>query len=276
MGLAQIPLVAYDLWVFNTQPIFAGWSAQNITLSPPPRFYLLGYGLLLVLGAVGTLAWARRDDLRLTFPLLWVGLVAVLIYLPWNMQRRFLEGVQIPLGILAGAGLAEGLLPRRDYQERRWRWFALALLVGMAAVSNLLLTTGATVAALNHDPILFWPDDVVAAVDWLGEHTTWNETVLASPEIGGLIGGRIGHRVAIGHPMETVDYEDKREAVADFFTVSTTDGERTALLEEWDVAYILYGPEERALGDFDPSQALWLEPAFRQGDVTIYRVALDE
>jgi hypothetical protein len=57
-------------------------SAQNVTLSPPLRVYLWGYGVLLVLGAVGAVAWARRGRPGLAFPLLWLGLVALLVYLP--------------------------------------------------------------------------------------------------------------------------------------------------------------------------------------------------
>ena len=272
MGAAQSPLLAYDLWVFHTQPIFAGWSAQNVTLSPPLRIYLWGYGVLLVLGAVGTVAWARWGGQGLAFPLLWIGLVAVLIHLPWNLQRRFLEGVSVPLGLLAGVGLAEGFLPQGGRRRSRWRWRALALVVALAAMSNLYLTAGLTLAAATRAPSLFWPADLLSGVDWLGESTSWEETVLAGPETGSLIPARIGHRVVVGHGMETVDYEGKRAAMARFFAADTPDEERLALLKEWQVIWLFYGPEERALGDFDPATVAYLEPAFRQGEVTIHRV----
>lgn len=275
MGLAQVPLLIYDVWVFRTQPIFAGWSAQNITLSPPPRIYLCGYGIPLALGVVGVVTWTRRRDLRLSLPLLWIGLVAVLIHLPWNLQRRFLEGVQVPLGLLAGVGLAEGLLPQHEERERqtRWRWFALALLVALAAMSNILLTTALTSAAATPASPLFWSRDLLDAVDWLGENTWHNETVLAGPETGSLIVGRTGHRVVIGHGMETVDYETKLSEVTRFFSDSTSDGERLSLLREWEVAYILHGSEERILGAFDPAAAPWLTAVFSNGEVDVYRPA---
>ena len=60
MAIAQMPLLAYDLWVFQTQPVFTAWAAQNVTLSPPLHVYLWGYGLLLLLSAVGAIAWTRR------------------------------------------------------------------------------------------------------------------------------------------------------------------------------------------------------------------------
>ncbi len=272
MGAAQAPLLAYDLWVFRTQPVFAAWSAQNVTLSPPLPVYLWGYGVLLALGAVGVVTWVRQNGPELAFPVLWVGLVAVLVYLPWNLQRRFLEGVQVPLGLLAGVGLAQ--ITDGGWQMARGKRLALALAVALAAMSNLYLTAGLTMAAGARAPALFWPADVLAGVDWLGENTSWEETVLSSFEVGNLIPARIGHRVVLGHWIETLDYGEKREAVARFFAAATPDAERQRLLERYGVAYVFHGPYERALGGFDPAQADYLSPIFTEHDVRIYRVAI--
>jgi hypothetical protein len=277
MGVAQLPLLAYDLWVFRTRPIFAGWSAQNVTLSPPPRIYLLGYGVLLVLGILGALVWARRGGQRLVFPVVWIGLVAVLNHLPWNLQRRFLEGVQVPLGLLAGVGLAEGLLPQGGGKgQSRWRGSIQVAIVALAAVSNLYLTAGLTLAAATRSPALFWPVSLLDGVDWLGANASWDETVLAGFETGNLIPARIGQRVVLGHWMETVDYVAKREAVARFFAADTSDEERLDLLSEWNVTWVFYGPAERSLGDFGPDTVPWLMPAWRTAEVVVYRVALEE
>jgi hypothetical protein len=273
MAAAQAPLVAYDLWVFRTQPIFAGWADQNLTLSPPPEIYLWGYGVLLGLGAVGVVTWMRRGTRAMLFPLLWIGLVAVLVYLPWNLQRRFLEGIQVPLGLLAGVGLAEGLLPEAEGgQPARWRWLALALTVALAAMSNLYLTTGLSAAAALRPPALFWDAGLLAGVDWLGQNTTWDATVLSSSEVGGLIPARIGHRVVLGHGIETKDPEEKQRAAARFFAASTSDDERLGLLARYGVAYVFHGPFERALGDFDPAQAGYLTQVYTNRNVSIYRV----
>lgn len=277
MLTAQAPLLAYQAWVFGTQPVFAAWAAQNVTLSPGLPVYLEGYGVLLTLGAIGTAVWARRGGDGLALPLLWLAWVAVLVYLPWNLQRRFLEGVPVPLGMLAGVGLAEGLIPR-DRERRRidWGWLARWATVVLTAASNLYLTGGLVLATLGRAPSLFWPVEVLAGVDWLGEHSGWQETVLAGPQVGGLIPARIGHRVVLGHPMETVDYEGKRVALARFFASDMSDAERLALVREWGVCWLFYGPQEQALSDFDPATVSWLAPAFRTGPVAVYRVTLGE
>ena len=119
---------------------------------------------------------------------------------------------------------------------------------------------------------MFWSADLLAGVEWLGENTSWEETVLAAFETGSLIPARIGHRVVLGHWMETVDFRAKQETVARFYAADTPDEERRELLKGWGVVYVFHGPEERRLGGFDPAAAPYLEPVFRRGDVTLYRV----
>jgi hypothetical protein len=273
MGLTQAPLLAYDLWVFRTQPVFSAWSAQNVTLSPPPLVYLGGYGVLLALGAIGTGVWARRGGQGLAFPLLWIGLVAVLAHLPWNLQRRFLEGIQVPLGLLAGVGVVEGLLPQPEGQQPgRLRWLALPLVLALTAMSNLYLTAGLATAAATRPSALFWSADLLAGVDWLEENSSWEETVLSSFESGNLITARIGHRVVVGHWMETVNYEEKREAADRFFAAATPNSERLRLLERYSVSYVFYGPYEQALGNFEPANANYLAPVFTLHNVNVYQV----
>jgi hypothetical protein len=275
MGITQVPLVAYDVWLFTTQPVFAGWVAQNVTLSPPIHVYLLGYGVLLLLGTVGFAIWRQRGWPGLAFPVIWIGLVAVLTQVPWNLQRRFLEGVQVPLGLLAGVGLAEGLfsVPRGQRLGRR-RWLVMALLISLMTMSNLYLTAGHTVAAAARDPRLFWRSELLAGIDWLGEHAEPENVVLSSFTVGNLIPARIGQQVVLGHPMETINYEHKAEAVARFFAIETLDEERTAILQRYGVDYVFYSPYEQALGAFDPEASECLVGVFAQDGVRVYAVSL--
>jgi hypothetical protein len=271
MCVLQLPLLAYDLWVFRSRPIFAAWSAQNVTLSPSLGVYGWGYGLLLILALVGALGRDRLGRRDSAFLFLWIGLVAVLIHLPWNLQRRFLEGLQVPLGLLAGVGLVQ--LSESVAQLQRRRELLQVAVVSLAAVGNLYITAGLTIAAATHAPALFWRDDFLAGVEWLGQNSSWEETVLSAPQTGSLIPAAIGHRVVIGHGMETIKYAEKQAHVARFFSESVSNADRLALIDEWGVRWVFYGPEERKLDGFDPESTKWLVPVFRTGSVIIYRVS---
>jgi hypothetical protein len=223
-----------------------------------------------VLGLVGVLARDRQEVRDQFFLLLWMGLVAVLIYVPWNLQRRFLEGVQVPLGLLAGVGLVHIAGRLRGVRSRE---LLLVAAVGVITVGNLYMTAGLTLGAAIRQPALFWPADVMAAVDWLGGNASWTQTVLAAPDTGSLIPAQIGHRVVLGHEMETVDYEGKRTALVRFFSADLSNAERLVLVRRWEVSWVFHGPEERSLGGFDPESAPWLVPVVGSGRVNIYRVS---
>jgi hypothetical protein len=267
MGVIQAPILAYDLWVFRTNPVFAAWSAQNMTLSPPPWIYLFGYGPLLLLGFVevgtrrrGAIGWSR-------FLWIWIAVVTILVHLPWNLQRRFLEGVQVPMGIVATLGLT---LAAGRIRHLRIRRTAPIAVVGLLAIGNTYLTVGLIWSGAARNSILFWPDDVIEAVDWLGTHTSWRQTVLTSPETGGLIPARIGHQVVIGHEMETINYDHKREAVQHFYGSDTASSERLAIMRRWQVDSVVCGPNEQSLNGLEVSAPLALDAVFTRGDVTIY------
>jgi uncharacterized membrane protein len=67
----------------------------------------------------------------------------------------------------------------------------------------------------------------------------------------------------------------KRAEAQEFFS-GTREVDRPGFLYRYGVAYLLYGPRERTMGEFEPGQATYLEPVFQRGEVTIYRVALGE
>ncbi len=284
-GLAASPPILYALWVFTTNPVFRAWSRQNLVLSPHPAHYLAAYGpaVLLALAGVGH-AWRRGDPRRL-LPLAWLVVTPILVYLPFNNQRRLVEGFPVVLALLAGWGMARRVLPawrrsRLVRQLSRWprytprklrRWGAAFLLLAMTPTYGLLLVANSLEVAARRPPI-FRPADEMAAVAWLARHVEPDALVLAAYETGDLLPSRIPVRVFIGHRPETVDAEEKEALVARFFQAETPDGWRRDFLARWGIAYVFYGPAEQALGGFDPEGADYLALCFRQGAYRIYRV----
>jgi hypothetical protein len=264
------PVLVYDTWLFSTQPVFRGWSQQNITLSPPPLHYLISYGLLIVLAIFGGVRLMRRRDAKVLLVLAWIVVVVPLLYAPTNLQRRFLEGVMLPLCVLASVGAVSVL--RRLVRARQWRRRALLWLVALTLPSNLVLVAGASVASFMQSPSVFYPGDVIAAVDWLGANAGPDDVVLSSFLVGNLIPARTGRRVVLGHWIGTLDYATKTDQVRRFFGSEMSDEGRRTLLRDYAVLFVFVGPDERKLGDFDPAQSADLIEVFRSGDVILYRV----
>ena len=267
VGAFTAPIVAYNAWVFTANPAFRQWGAQNTILSPHPLHYLLGYLPLLIPAVPGAILAFRERDSRWLLPLAWLLVVPLLLYLPFNLQRRMIAGVQIPLALLA----ARGLLWWVQGRTRTWR-IDVAAWVALAALSNVLLVTGSLIEVSRQAPPIFRPAAEIAAMDWLGRQAEPDDTVLSAFETGNLIPARTGIRVFIGHGPETLYFDEKQEAVDRFFGAATDDAWRQELLAEYGIVYLFYGPDERALGDWNPTGAPYLAPVYDQQGYTIYQV----
>ncbi|MEW6569014.1 MAG: hypothetical protein AB1449_12780 [Chloroflexota bacterium] len=285
LGLLQLPLLAYQQWFFGSHPVWRNFVEQNVTLSPPPLYYLLGYGILAPLAVWGGWLAIRRPSWP--FPHLavaWVTTSFVMTYLPLPLQRRFTETVMVPIALLATVGLGYGLLPWVRRRARligsRWtgevwrgaRRSVAALTIGLASLSSLYLSLGGALLAASRSPDLFDPAAVVAGVDWLGGHSDWRTPVFAAERTGNILVGRVGHTVYLGHVIETADYERKTATVAAFFNEGMSQADRLTLLHSCGCHYVFYGPFERALGNWNPAQADFLQPAFSLEDVVVFRV----
>jgi uncharacterized membrane protein len=90
--------------------------------------------------------------------------------------------------------------------------------------------------------------------------------------IGQYIPSTSGNTAFLAHWAQTLDFFNKRRMVAQFFDTRVPDGERIQFLSLYDVRYVFYGPEERALGTFDPDGSAYLEKVFSSPRTSVYRV----
>ncbi|MBI3734652.1 MAG: hypothetical protein HY259_14535, partial [Chloroflexi bacterium] len=182
-ALAAPFLVYYGL-ALATNPSYAGWDRQNVTLSPPVWDYLLAGGLILLLALVGAVslkdpkgfknpsglgsspASDLRDDANAFLLIIWPVVTAALVYLPVAQQRRFALAAIAPLAVLAVRGLLSlealaryALLRCRVNAEpvtlnvllRPYHSYRRAVLVGFSALTPLTLLL-VTMGALNQTP----------------------------------------------------------------------------------------------------------------------------
>jgi hypothetical protein len=277
--------MAGHIWLaFQMDPVLRAWG-QSIMATPAPRHFLSGYGLLVPLGLVGAVDVTRRRERRGVFLIVWVAVAFVLAYTPFSIQRRLLEGVHIPMSLLSAVGLRRLLLnlaqsrwvravARAGYPRRRTVWLAQSLLIAATSLSSLYMLGSASLVAWARSPGLFHSRATLVGFDWLEEHLADEDVVLASYDTGNLIPAWTGHRVFLGHWALSVDAVERKRLVGAFFDTSTVDSWRVAFLHQYNISHIVFGPEERGLGGFDPASAPYLREAYAVGDVTIYESRL--
>jgi len=271
VGAWVAPLVAYNAWLFTTNPAFREWTAQNTILSPHPLHYLLGYLPLLIPAIPGGVQALRRREREWLLPLAWVLIVPLLLYVPFTLQRRMIAGAQVPLALLAAAGLVGWFRQR----TRAWRTWLLAW-AAVAALSNVLLVSLSLVETGRRAMPAFRPAGEIAAIDRLARYAAPDDVVLSAYESGNLIPARARLRVFLGHGSETLHHQEKQEAVRRFFDPTTDDRWRQGLLAQYHIAWVLHGPAERGLGAWDPAAAPYLTRVYDERGYAIYRVLLLE
>lgn len=238
------PILLYDYWVSISQPIFAGWSAQNVTLAPALSDLVWGYGLVGLLAVVGAgLVWRSRNEGEHLI-LLWVIVTLLLVYAPFDLQRRFITGLHLPLCLLAAIGLyrwraSHTLPPNR-------RRLLMTGLVTLGAVGTLfvwllpLLSLSQAPGLSETTARLFVRAEEQVVFDWLRKNTTADTVILAGPRLGMFLPGQTGARVFYGHPFETIAAEQKVATVRAFY--------RGEIEPPGLVDLIIYGPDEQSIG----------------------------
>lgn len=259
------PFVLYDLFVYRTNPALAAWSAQNVTPSLPPWSYILGYGLVLLAALAGLWAAARRRSTIDLFLLSWAGSVAVLLYVPFALQRRFIIGFHVPVVLLATIGLEQIVLPR--LQPRRWT-LLIYLFICLTAVTSLFVPLISVAGVAQGQRPLVMTQDEADALAWLRENTEWTDTVLTPIESGEFVPAWAGNRVVYGHPFETIDAETKRAQVSHFYSAEATSADRREMLADYGVRYVLV---EKSASHLDPA-ALGLTPIWSGREAVLYRL----
>ena len=268
--LISAPVVGYSLWVFNSDPVYKVWSAQNLILSPHPLHYLAAYGVPLLLAAFAVRdAW--RSERAAWLALAWVGVVPFLVYLPFNLQRRLVEGVQVPLSLLAAWGLGQISSLKSQVPSLR-RWLVVGVVLLILSLTNVILVAGNTLVLRWHSEPIYRDAAEIAALDWLSDRVESDDVVLASYETGNYLPARVWARVFVGHGPETVRFGEKKALMARFFYAATDDFWRQELLEEYGVDYVFWGPAERQVGDFDPQTVAYLREIYAVNGYAIFAV----
>lgn len=287
-----IVVVLVSMWpalqaylITSADPVMRGVLAQFDNAgawTPHPLLLpiLMGFGWLLAIWALDIRTpWRERDDTHL-FIMAWFLSHFVLIYLPMNFQIHLLSGWQVVIGVLATIGLYTRVLPflRRIFKNRSQKQllrFAAAGLLLLVVPVNLYLLAWRFIDLRRAEAPYFMPVDTIAAYDYLETQAGSQDVVLSSLTTGQYVPMLTGARAFLAHWAQTLDFYGKTAMVEAFFTEGTDDATREEILRHYSVDYVLFTPQERTLGTFDPADAPYLSEVFRQGDAVVYAVQLD-
>ncbi len=295
IGIIATPPAAYFTLLTSRDPLWREILDQfsNAGVFTPPLahlFILLGLPLVLVTAGViaSLIALARSQASRLAtvqaaflaasttdlFLWSWFVIGLLLLYIPTDFQIHMLNTWQIPVAILAARVVYRQILPQVQQRQARLRRAIPLMLVLLVIPTNLYLVAWRMLELGRHEAPYYLTRDTDTALHWLNQNSDRQSVVLSGLQVGQMIPVRTDARTFLGHWAQTVDFYAKREQVQQFFDAHTPETQREGLIKRFGITYIVYGSEERGLGDYDIQHSALLEPAFSSGEVTIYRVRL--
>jgi hypothetical protein len=203
------PYILYSYMAFVGNPEVQRWTFHSKNALPPESVSLLfaiaPQLLLALVGIPGALRRRSREDL---FLVAWLVLLAAILYLPnpaGDLRRRFLDGLYLPLGVLAARGMYEVIVPRlRSVRARA--------LVPFSSVA--FATVGSAFLVLAPLAVASQPQYTVSQAEydglvWLGNQPSG--IVLSMPGVGLYVPAYSSDTVYVGHYDETFDYYTKTQ-----------------------------------------------------------------
>jgi hypothetical protein len=137
--------------------------------------------------------------------------------------------------------------------------------LALSAISTLIIIGMGIIFVSAPHPPLYQTADQLAALDWLGAHTTDRDVVLSDWRFGNLLPIYADARVFVGHPIETIGFKEKAAAIDRFFDPAASEADRQALIDRWNITYIVAPPDRPA----PPRSQIVLQ----QGTLNVYQIA---
>lgn len=267
--------VLYWRWAMGTVEWMREWSHLAASTSSGPVWeYLIAFGPLLGLAALARRSQLVREeaaDLRLLL-ICWSLVLAALLYWPWVIayQRRFAQGLALPLTILAVQGFTGRVLP---LVQQRYATLACAGLVMFAGLTHLVWLAALSVGTKTLPEAFYLPADQVAGMRFLAQHAAPGDAVMCDDETGLWLPGSCGVRTYVGSHDLTLAHSAKLISTARFFSLKTSQTFRSHLLRQNDIRWIWVGNKQARRGGLtdQAAAALGFIRAYKNASVVLYR-----
>ena len=308
-ALIPLPIIVYDWHLVNSIPVFREFYQDGLVAKPwPLSDYILGWAFAIPFALVGAVRIIKSRESAWLFPLSWVMVTPILVFLPTPSARRVLEGFHLFLSLIA----VRGILSLRPFASPARR-SALYICLAVASLSSVYVMARDVYAAafsrslsrqsvqlhegvmsipvagkydrffagtpwmrgliINEADRYYLPADLLKMISVLAESKHSKETVLAIHETGLFIPIYSGMKVFTGHFGETLRFRSKNAAIRALISGEMSDEARRYFLADSGISYIVWEPRMERLGKWRPAGKPWLTSKYRAGAYTLYKIA---
>src|SRR5436309_12633194 len=257
------PYILYSYFAFVGNPEVQRWTFHSKNALPPEGFsFFFAIAPQLLLALTGLPVALRRRSREDIFLIAWLVLLAAILYLPnpaGDLRRRFLDGLYLPLAVLAAMAMYETILPRlRSARAHALIPFAY---VAFASIGSAFLVLAPLAVATQ--PQYSVPSTWFDGLTWLGGQPPGR--VLAMPGVGLYIPAYSSDTVYVGHYDETFDYTNKTQTA---LRVLTGQSDIEQFIRENQIRYVVWTSDLQS-----PPPAVLGPPAYDTPNFKIWRLS---
>ncbi|NLF51798.1 MAG: YfhO family protein, partial [Leptolinea sp.] len=237
MGAAASPWIVYNLLFFSSDAYLVEWYKQNIISSPPLYDYLWSFGVYLMAAIPAILKIFKEKVQNAMILPAWVMCASILAYVPYNLQRRFIEGVWVAIVVLI-------FLSLEMIKDRRWH-IGYSSLITTTCIAPLLVLMTLSQGVMRIDLPVYRPSSEVKMFEYLAKVAEPGDTVLCSYETGNALPAWAPVFVLAGHGPESANLEAVIIDIEKFYSRESTMEWRNGFILRNSVDFMILGPEEK-------------------------------
>lgn len=257
------PIVIYTAYSFMVDPFLKEWSVQNKIYSPPAGDYLLAFGLMIPFLFLGTREIIHQKEARKLVLVAWIIAFPLLAYFPYSLQRRLPEGIWVAIVIVAMTGL-ERIHGKLGSAAR--------ILACSAFFSTVIFLAGSIFITLKQQAPVYRNIEETQAFDYISRNASQFPVVLSAYDTANALPAWAPVRVLVGHGPESIHLDNLLPRVRAFFSSTTSNEDRLAFIQEFSIQWIIWGPNERALGSWDPNTMTGVQKVFQNENYQVIRL----
>lgn len=240
-------------------------TAENFYIpTPNPVAIFLGYGALSVFVIYGVWRYRNSRSEKLLFLFTWLFVHTLSLYAPLHHQRSLLKNFYIVLALWGAQGFSFLFRSSKTWVKGTAAYLFVSLFFSQIV---LLIFSFSIIKADNLYTYVSQPE--YSGLLWLQKNTAFGDVLLSSESFGNIAPIYAPTTSVLSHV--TVKLSEKRELAKQFYSVSTSEIERKSIIEQEGVDFVVFGPRERLLGNYDPAQSRLLTLVYEFSDLRIYQ-----
>jgi uncharacterized membrane protein len=119
---------------------------------------------------------------------------------------------------------------------------------------------------------LFIASDEVAAFRVLPTTASSKSVVLASFDTSNALPAWANVETLTGHGPESINFRVINPEVEQFFMDTTSDQDRLDLIHTFNIGFVIWGPNEKALGQWNPNYDNFLTKIYENAEYSVFKV----